>query len=172
MKTPTLKLPQQVIPQRVEFAQTKADNGQGLKTLEQLLPREVSQGFKENGFTGAIDAIQNLDDKKLLSFARNIEEISNTRLPDSVNELRNIFESDDFASSFIKAFKSSLKAAKENPEAALADPIEFVRSQLEKLSEAPKAVLERVPVVGKVTLASKTESPNRDLAEVLAANAA
>lgn len=168
METQTLKLPTQVRPQREVITQVQATKDTALKNLESILPKKVSEAFEINGFTGALDVIQNgLTDKELTNFAKTIEKLSGAELPKDISGLREAFNSPEFAPAFIKSFKSSFKAAKENPEAVLANPKEFVRSQLSKLSEAPKAVFERPSVAGFVTKSGNTDSPNRVLAQLL-----
>ena len=59
MKTSTLKLPPQVIPQREVIDQVQASKDTALQNLESILPKKVSEAFEINGFTGALDVIQN-----------------------------------------------------------------------------------------------------------------
>jgi hypothetical protein len=148
--------------------QTRQD--QSLQNLKSILPDKVSKAFEDNGFSGALNVIQNdLNDKELVSFAKSIEEISGNVLPESATELKKTFQSPEFGPAFITAFKASFKSAKENPQAVLNDPKEFVRSELAKLSQDPtKATVQARQAQESVSTILRFAS-KRDAAQALVA---
>ena len=153
MKTSTLKLPPQVIPQ------IKADTETPKSIFEnpQFLA-ELKKGPEE-----ALRAIKSLNPEQRREFAEATSQLTGVKV--SPRDLASLLAED-----FLPAFVASYEDAKANPEDVRANPKAFVQDQVAKIkqTQASKAVVQRSPVVGRVRL-EKPESPSRVLAQVLAA---
>jgi hypothetical protein len=166
MKTQQLQLQAQVRPQRVDTVPAKADT----QPKESIFENQNFLDQLEKGPKEAFMALRKLNPEQLAEFLQSENKNSGIKY-EVMNDLARRLQRDLASPSSQKVFTRQLAEYQNNPGAARAK-IEQVFAKL-STTQAPKAVVENAPVIGKVTLAPKIESGNkRVLAEVLAANAA
>lgn len=159
METPKLILPPQVRPQREVIPQAKADT----ETPKSIFDNPNFLAELQKGPEQALKAINALSPEQKAEFASQVSDLSGVQV--SPRDLGSILAKD-----FNPAFVASFEAAKANPQAVFANPKAFVQEQVARITQtqAPKAVVERPQVQGKLTSLNSNSNNGRVLAEVLA----